>query len=148
MVLLRKASEAVERASAAPCRGLLHVRGVRAQLLALDGASGKAVAELRECGQIFQQLPASVASEVRSVADGPRIVCATPRRGSTPTPASVTSSTPPWPAPRPSCHRTTRGSAPSSTCCALPDTCGQATRPEAFGMPMPSTRPRRPSTGQ
>ncbi|MEU5992841.1 helix-turn-helix domain-containing protein [Spirillospora sp. NPDC047418] len=66
VLLLRKADQAV--ASGTACRGLLHVRTVRAQLLALEGAREEAAAELRMCEEIFGCLPASVTGEVRSVA--------------------------------------------------------------------------------
>jgi hypothetical protein len=66
VILLRKADQAV--ASGTPCRGLLHVRTVRAQLLALKGAHKEATAELTVCEEIFGCLPASVTGEVRSVA--------------------------------------------------------------------------------
>lgn len=65
VVLLRKADQAV--ASGTACRGLLHVRTVRAQLLALEGAHEEAAAELRVCEEIFGRLPASVTDEVRSI---------------------------------------------------------------------------------
>ncbi len=67
-ILLRKADRAVGGAPNTVCRGLLHVRTVRAQLLAMEGASGEAAAELRECEEIFNRLPASVTGEVRSIA--------------------------------------------------------------------------------
>ncbi|GAA1801677.1 helix-turn-helix domain-containing protein [Actinomadura chokoriensis] len=66
VILLRKADQAV--ASGTACRGLLHVRTVRGQLLALEGAHEEATAELRVCEEIFGRLPASVTDEVRSVA--------------------------------------------------------------------------------
>lgn len=70
-ILLRKADQAVGIASGssstAAGRGLLHVRTVRAQLLALEEAHGEATAELQACAEIFQRLPASVTGEVRSV---------------------------------------------------------------------------------
>ncbi|WP_433470195.1 hypothetical protein [Spirillospora sp. CA-128828] len=67
-ILRRKADRAVGTGPDVAYRGLLHVRTVRAQLLALDGAGDEAAAELRECEEIFRQLPASVTGEVRSVA--------------------------------------------------------------------------------
>jgi hypothetical protein len=70
-VLLRKADQAAGAGSGSPSgaasRGLLHVRTVRAQLLALEGAHDAATVELQACGEIFRRLPASVTGEVRSV---------------------------------------------------------------------------------
>lgn len=68
VVLLRNADQAIGRAGGVPSRGLLHVRSVRAQLLALEGAHGQAITELEACAEIFGGLPSSVTGEVRSVA--------------------------------------------------------------------------------
>ncbi len=67
-VLLRKASAITERASDTPCRGLAHIRTVRAQLLALDGQAAAATAELRRSGEVFGRLPTSVTNDTRSIA--------------------------------------------------------------------------------
>ncbi|WP_067793138.1 helix-turn-helix domain-containing protein [Actinomadura formosensis] len=67
-ILLCKADRMADRAPGISCRGLLHVRTVRAQLLALEGAEAEATAELQACEEIFGRLPMSVTGEVRSVA--------------------------------------------------------------------------------
>ncbi|WP_131736954.1 helix-turn-helix domain-containing protein [Actinomadura roseirufa] len=67
VVLMRQASRIIDRAPAAPRRGLIHVRAAHAQMLAQEGASSQATAELRACGEIFQRLPASVTRETRSI---------------------------------------------------------------------------------
>ncbi|GAA4143713.1 hypothetical protein [Actinomadura keratinilytica] len=67
-VLLARADKVLERVSDAPSRGLLHVRGVRAQLLAPAGDADEATAELQMCGEMSGTLPPSITSEVHSIA--------------------------------------------------------------------------------
>lgn len=67
VILLRKADRSVA-GDGGMLRGMLHVRSVRAQLLAIEGAPGAAAAELAACEEIFGRLPSAITSEVRSVA--------------------------------------------------------------------------------
>lgn len=67
-LLLRKADDIAGRAPQTPCRGLTHLLTVRAQLLALDGREDAARAGLRQCGQVFGQLPDTITKDTRSLA--------------------------------------------------------------------------------
>jgi hypothetical protein len=67
-ILLRQANAAAERAPASPCRGLAHIRTVRAQLLALAGQLDEAVQEIHRSHEVFEQLPGAVTDEAGSIA--------------------------------------------------------------------------------
>jgi hypothetical protein len=70
-ILLQQANAAVGSASMTPCRGLVHTRAIRAQLLAMDGDGTEALHELHRCGEVFEQLPPNeVTSNVGSVLSG------------------------------------------------------------------------------
>jgi transcriptional regulator with XRE-family HTH domain len=66
-LLLRRADELVGHAPATPCRGLVHVRTVRAQLLALERSPADADAELRACAEIFQAMPGTITGDVHTL---------------------------------------------------------------------------------
>jgi transcriptional regulator with XRE-family HTH domain len=66
MLLLRQADDVIA-ASDGPASGVIGIRAVRAQLLAMEGAGDQAARELRACEQIFETLPYSVTHSSRTV---------------------------------------------------------------------------------
>jgi hypothetical protein len=67
-ILLRKAEQMTQRAPTTACRGLVHLRTIHAQLLALDGHDKGARAELQRSRDVFEQLPATITADIRSLA--------------------------------------------------------------------------------
>jgi DNA-binding NarL/FixJ family response regulator len=66
-LLLDRSDDALGQAPATPCRGLVKVRAVRAQLLAMENRGDDAFAELRSCEEGFEALPSDVTNQVRSI---------------------------------------------------------------------------------
>lgn len=69
-LLLRQADAAVQSASDTARRGLVHVRTVRAQLLAMSGTRIEALHEIERSREVFQGLPSAVTCDIGSVVTG------------------------------------------------------------------------------